>query len=472
MIGFKSFFMRTIIFQVLAILLLWGLLVAWVKYWYYPDMEKYFDNQQRIVAAGIANILDETGTDNIDYLGIIKTIEGMYIDSINNGMQDQIDYHPLFVVYDRENRMLYSSLTQGEPLRLPPSVLSGSVKYAGANWHLAGSWSEKRQYRVIVGESFNDRTTQFGNPAESTAVPLLGILAAIIVTLLFTAYFSLRPLRQIARTISDRQPGNLSPINVSEQYQEIRPVVMEVNKLMARIDAANQREKRFMADAAHELRTPIAAVLAQLHLLTQVSEQQERREIIGDMQQGLDRAASLSRQLINLAKLEAEDFPLKIEAVDIYAEIGKCIAQHVPYALEKDVELSLDGSEDVVVTTDRHALIAIFTNLLDNALKYAPPGSRIEAHIRSLAPLGCYITLRDNGPGVSEEHLPRLFERFYRVPGTQQTGSGLGLAIARNLADKIGAQLRVTEGLDDRGIGFIIDLPESYRPQTESEQRS
>ncbi|HEB0139798.1 TPA: HAMP domain-containing histidine kinase, partial [Serratia marcescens] len=222
----------------------------------------------------------------------------------------------------------------------------------------------------------------------------------------------------------------------------------------------------------HELRTPIAAVLAQLHLLTQVSEQQERREIIGDMQQGLDRAASLSRQLINLAKLEAEDFPLKIEAVDIYAEIGKCIAQHVPYALEKDVELSLDGSEDVVVTTDRHALIAIFTNLLDNALKYAPPGSRIEAHIRSLAPLGCYITLRDNGPGVSEEHLPRLFERFYRVPGTQQTGSGLGLAIARNLADKIGAQLRVTEGLDDRGIGFIIDLPESYRPQTESEQRS
>ena len=73
---------------------------------------------------------------------------------------------------------------------------------------------------------------------------------------------------------------------------------------------------------------------------------------------------------------------------------------------------------------------------------------------------------------MSEEHLPRLFERFYRVPGTQQTGSGLGLAIARNLADKIGAQLRVTEGLDDRGIGFIIDLPESYRPQTESEQRS
>ena len=468
MISFKSFFMRTIVFQVMAILLLWGVLIGWVKYFYYPDAEKYLDNQQRLVALGIANILDKTDIADPRYIDIIKDIEEMYIESIKNGAVEELDYRPLFLVYDRDNRLIYASPRQEQPLNLPPTVLTGTISYANVEWHIAGSWSDKQQFRVIVGESFDNRTTIFGNPAESTALPLLGILAAIIITLLFTAYFSLRPLRQIARTISDRQPGNLSPINVRAQYQEIRPVVVEVNKLMARIDAANQREKRFMADAAHELRTPIAAVLAQLHLLTQVGEQQERREIIADMQQGLDRAASLSRQLINLAKLEAEDFPLKIEAVDIYAEIGKCIAQHVPYALEKDVELSLDGSEDVVVSTDRHALIAIFTNLLDNALKYAPPGSRIEANIRSLAPLGCYITLRDNGPGVSEEHRSRLFERFYRVPGTQQTGSGLGLAIARNLADKIGAQLRVTEGLDDRGIGFIIDLPESYRPQTES----
>lgn len=468
MISFKSFFMRTIIFQVLAILLLWGALIGWVKYSYYPDAEKYLDNQQRIVARGIANILDKTDVTNRSYLEVIKDIEVMYIDSIKNGMQDEIDYRPLFVVYDSNNRMIYASPQQDKALFLPPSVLSGTISYANVKWHIAGSWSDKQKYRVIVGESFDNRTTIFGNPAESTAIPLLVILAAIIVTLLITAYFSLRPLRQIARTISDRKPGNLSPINVRAQYQEIRPVVLEINKLMTRIDAANQREKRFMADAAHELRTPIAAVLAQLHLLTQVADKTERQEIIGDMQQGLDRAASLSRQLIDLAKLESEDFPLKIEAVDIYAEISKCIAQHVPYAMEKNVELSLEGSENVVIDTDRHSLITIFTNLLENAIKYAPPGGRIEANIRSLCPLGCYITLRDNGPGVSREYQKRLFERFYRVPGVQQTGSGLGLAIAKNLADKIGAQLRITEGLDERGIGFVIDLPESYLIPTEN----
>ncbi|HGM7030950.1 TPA: ATP-binding protein [Serratia liquefaciens] len=468
MISFKSFFMRTIVFQVMAILVLWGILLGWVKYLYYPDAEKYLDNQQRIVAQGIANILDKTDITDENYTDIIKDIEVMYIDSIKNGMQDEIDYRPLFVVYDSSNRMIYASPQQDKALFLPPSVLSGTISYANVKWHIAGSWSDKQKYRVIVGESFDNRTTIFGNPAESTAIPLLVILAAIIVTLLITAYFSLRPLRQIARTISDRKPGNLSPINVRAQYQEIRPVVLEINKLMTRIDAANQREKRFMADAAHELRTPIAAVLAQLHLLTQVADKTERQEIIGDMQQGLDRAASLSRQLIDLAKLESEDFPLKIEAVDIYAEISKCIAQHVPYAMEKNVELSLEGSENVVIDTDRHSLITIFTNLLENAIKYAPHGGRIEANIRSLSPLGCYITLRDNGPGVSREYQKRLFERFYRVPGVQQTGSGLGLAIAKNLADKIGAQLRITEGLDERGIGFVIDLPESYLIPTES----
>ncbi|AEF47218.1 integral membrane sensor signal transduction histidine kinase [Serratia sp. AS12] len=462
MISFKSFFIRTIVFQVMAILVLWGILLGWVKYLYYPDAEKYLDNQQRLVARGIANILDKTDITGHNYVEIIKDIEIMYIDSIKNGMQDEIDYRPLFLVYDHNNQMIYASPPQEKPLSLPPSVLSGTISYANVKWHIAGSWSDKQRFRVIVGESFDNRTTIFGNPAESTAIPLLVVLAAIIVTLLITAYFSLRPLRQIARMISDRKPGNLSPISVREQYQEIRPVVLEINKLMTRIDAANQREKRFMADAAHELRTPIAAVLAQLHLLTQVADKTERQEIIEDMQQGLDRAASLSRQLIDLAKLESENFPLKIEAVDIHAEISKCLAQHVPYALEKNVELSLDGSENVVVETDRHSLIAIFTNLLDNAIKYAPAGGHIEANIRSLSPMGCYISLRDNGPGVNEEHCKRLFERFYRVPGTQQIGSGLGLAIAKNLADKIGAQLRITEGLDDRGIGFVIDLPENY----------
>ena len=164
MISFKSFFMRTIVFQVMAILVLWGILLGWVKYLYYPDAEKYLDNQQRIVAQGIANILDKTDITDENYTDIIKDIEVMYIDSIKNGMQDEIDYRPLFVVYDSSNRMIYASPQQDKALFLPPSVLSGTISYANVKWHIAGSWSDKQKYRVIVGESFDNRTTIFGNP--------------------------------------------------------------------------------------------------------------------------------------------------------------------------------------------------------------------------------------------------------------------------------------------------------------------
>lgn len=119
MISFKSFFMRTIVFQVMAILVLWGILLGWVKYLYYPDAEKYLDNQQRIVAQGIANILDKTDITDNNYTDIIKDIEVMYIDSIKNGMQDEIDYRPLFVVYDSSNRMIYASPQQDKALFLP-----------------------------------------------------------------------------------------------------------------------------------------------------------------------------------------------------------------------------------------------------------------------------------------------------------------------------------------------------------------
>lgn len=312
---------------------------------------------------------------------------------------------------------------------------------------------------MFIGESVEDRGHVIGNPVEGTFVPFLFILATVILAILITAYFSLRPLRQAAELISNRRPRNLTPINVSQQFKEIRPIFKELNQLMARIDTANIREKQFMADAAHELRTPIAAVIAQLHLLSLVDDQQEREEIIDDMKQSLDRAAALSHQLIDLARLECDDFPLKIETLDIYNVIGNAIAQRVPYAITKNIELSLNEGQSLTLKTDKQALLSIFNNLLDNAIKYCPKGSQVEITIENKYAEGVNVIVRDNGPGVAKEHINALFSRFYRVPGSNETGSGLGLSIALNLANKIQASLIVTEGINNKGIGFIIALP-------------
>ncbi|MEY0176540.1 sensor histidine kinase [Providencia rettgeri] len=331
--------------------------------------------------------------------------------------------------------------------------------YEGISQHFTSAWNDQKTFEVVIAESYSDRKSLLGNPAEGTAIPLAFILGIMLLAILITAYFSLRPLRQSAKLISSRQPGNLTPIETKEQYKEIRPIIAAINNLMSRVDAANQREKRFMADAAHELRTPIAAVIAQLHLLMQIDNPKEKGEIINDMQETLNRAASLSHQLIDLARLETEDFLLNKEQVDLPALISHLISSHIPYAINKDIDVELQSPKSFYILTDKLALSNIFTNLLENAIKYCPEKGKIKVILKDLTPFGGTISVQDNGRGIPEDSRQLIFSRFYRVPGTMETGSGLGLSIAQNLAHKIGAVIRVTDGLDNQGIGFIIDLP-------------
>ncbi|QAV21870.1 ATP-binding protein [Proteus hauseri] len=454
----RSFFIYTIVLQIISIIMLWGVWLAWIQFDYLADFEKIYNKQQEIIAQGFANTLEIVADQPEVVKEIAHNLQGMYIDAMLNGEDDDMPYLPWIIALDQNNNIIYTNRPE-LPIPRVLSLASERISVAGEKWILSYSWGEKHKIKVFIGESVEDRGHVIGNPIEGTFVPFLFILATVIFAILITAYFSLRPLRQAAELISNRKPRNLTPINVGQQFKEIRPIFKELNQLMERIDAANIREKQFMADAAHELRTPIAAVIAQLHLLSLVDNIQEREEIIEDMKQSLDRAAALSHQLIDLARLECDDFPLKVEKIDIYNVIGNAIAQRVPYALTKNIELSLNEGCSLEIETDKQALLSIFNNLIDNAIKYCPKGSQVEVTIENRWKNGINIILRDNGPGVAKEHIAALFSRFYRVPGTEETGSGLGLSIAQNLANKIHASIMVTQGLDNKGIGFIISLP-------------
>ncbi|MEQ4922994.1 ATP-binding protein [Proteus hauseri] len=454
----RSFFIYTIALQIISIIILWGVWLAWIQFDYLADFEKIYNKQQEIIAQGFADTLEIVADQPKVVKEIAHNLQGMYIDAMLNGEEDDLPYLPWVIALDKNDDIIYTNRPE-LPIPKVLSLASERISIAGEKWILSYSWGEKHKIKVFIGESVEDRGHVIGNPIEGTFVPFLFILASVILAILITAYFSLRPLRQAAELISNRKPRNLTPINVGQQFKEIRPVFKGLNQLMARIDAANIREKQFMADAAHELRTPIAAVIAQLHLLSLVENIAEREEIIDDMKQSLDRAAALSHQLIDLARLECDDFPIKIETIDIYNAIGNAIAQRVPYALTKDIELSLNEGNPLEIKTDKQALLSIFNNLIDNAIKYCPKGSQVEITIENRWQHGVSVILRDNGPGVAKEHIESLFSRFYRVPGTQETGSGLGLSIAQNLAKKIQASLTITQGLNNKGIGFIISLP-------------
>ncbi|WP_272574640.1 sensor histidine kinase [Providencia sp. PROV247] len=450
----KSFFIYTFGLQISSVIFLWLLLVGWLQFFYWPSIHDELNAQQNIVTQGFAKTLDVVA-DKPEYFNkIADNLQELYSSAMESG--DNISYRPFMVVRDKQGNVYYRN---SDKLHVPSLKSVSELAALHKDWHFTSAWNDQKTFEVVIAESYSDRKSLLGNPAEGTAIPLAFILGIMLLAILITAYFSLRPLRQSAKLISSRQPGNLTPIETKEQYKEIRPIIAAINNLMSRVDAANQREKRFMADAAHELRTPIAAVIAQLHLLMQIDNPKEKGEIINDMQETLNRAASLSHQLIDLTRLETEDFLLNKEQVDLPALISHLISSHIPYAINKDIDVELQSPKSFYILTDKLALSNIFTNLLENAIKYCPEKGKIKVILKDLTPFGGTISVQDNGRGIPEDNRQLIFSRFYRVPGTMETGSGLGLSIAQNLAHKIGAVIRVTDGLDNQGIGFIIDLP-------------
>ncbi|MEY0972367.1 sensor histidine kinase [Providencia huaxiensis] len=450
----KSFFIYTFGLQISSVIFLWLLLVGWLQFFYWPSIHDELNEQQSVITQGFAKTLDVVA-DKPEYFNkIADNLQELYSTAMESG--DDISYRPFMVVRDKQGNVYYRN---SDKLHVPSLKSVSELATLHKDWHFTSAWNDQETFEVVIAESYSDRKSLLGNPAEGTAIPLAFILGIMLLAILITAYFSLRPLRQSAKLISSRQPGNLTPIETKEQYKEIRPIIDAINSLMSRVDAANQREKRFMADAAHELRTPIAAVIAQLHLLMQIDNPKEKEEIINDMQETLNRAASLSHQLIDLARLETEDFLLNKELIDLPVLISHLISSHIPYAINKNIDVELQSPKSFYIITDKLALSNIFTNLIENAIKYCPEEGKIKVVLKDLTPFGGTISVQDNGRGIPEESRQLIFSRFYRVPGTMETGSGLGLSIAQNLAHKIGAVIRVTDGLDNQGIGFIIDLP-------------
>ncbi|WP_350914868.1 HAMP domain-containing sensor histidine kinase [Providencia huaxiensis] len=450
----KSFFIYTFGLQISSVIFLWLLLVCCLQFFYWPSIHDELNEQQSVITQGFAKTLDVVA-DKPEYFNkIADNLQELYSAAMESG--DDISYRPFMVVRDKQGNVYYRN---SDKLHIPSLKSVSELAALHKDWHFTSAWNDQETFEVVIAESYSDRKSLLGNPAEGTAIPLAFILGIMLLAILITAYFSLRPLRQSAKLISSRQPGNLTPIETKEQYKEIRPIIDAINNLMSRVDAANQREKRFMADAAHELRTPIAAVIAQLHLLMQIDNPKEKEEIINDMQETLNRAASLSHQLIDLARLETEDFLLNKELIDLPVLISHLISSHIPYAINKNIDVELQSPKSFYILTDKLALSNIFTNLIENAIKYCPEEGKIKVVLKDLTPFGGTISVQDNGRGIPEESRQLIFSRFYRVPGTMETGSGLGLSIAQNLAHKIGAVIRVTDGLDNQGIGFIIDLP-------------
>jgi two-component system OmpR family sensor kinase len=260
---------------------------------------------------------------------------------------------------------------------------------------------------------------------------------------------ALAPLDQLAEGVGSRTPAALEPLPVADAPEEALPLVRSLNDLLQRLRGALDAQRAFVADAAHGLRTPLAALNLQLQLVERASDAAERTAALSDLRAGLERATHLVQQLLTLARAEPDAMPaLPGEPVRLRDLVEEAIADHALVAEAKGVDLGATGAApEAVVAGDRAALRTLLANLVENAIRYTPAGGRVD-----VAAGKAWLEVVDNGPGIPPADRERVFDRFYRrSPGTQ--GSGLGLAIVKAIADRHSATVSLG---DTPGGGLTV----------------
>ena len=364
------------------------------------------------------------------------------------------------LVHAYEKKVAFQVWRHGELLLRSPSAPEtrmartegyGDVTVAGQRWRMLYTKGEHRGYEVIVGDREDVRAELVGHVVQQLFVPI-GITLPLLAGLVwFGVGRGLAPLARAEREIASRSPTQLEPVSVSQVPEEIRGLVGALNHLLARLQEAIDSERRFTAHAAHELRTPLAALKTQAQVALRTPEGPERERAIGQLVQGVDRASHLVEQLLTLARLDPETSGGLQTGLDLWALASEVVSELTPVALERGIDLGINQGEPTSIRGGPTALAILIRNLLDNAIRYSPPGTRVDVGItrEDGAPV---LTVTDQGPGIAPEERERVLDRFYRIAGTGGQGSGLGLSIVRRIAELHGASLAFEEGPEGSGL--------------------
>ena len=285
---------------------------------------------------------------------------------------------------------------------------------------------------------------------------LLILIAALIVR--FGVNRGLRPLQALQRAVAERSHKDLSPIDDAQVPGEVQPLVRSVNALLARLEEVLTVQSRFIADAAHQLKTPVAGLKAHIELLARNPEPAEREALVGRLEVGAERLSRLVSQLLALARNEPEAARMiDFRPVDLSALVLDTAANWVPQALKHGIDLGLEAGEaPVLVHGDASRLRELFDNLIDNAIRYSQPGGHVTVRVTA-APTPT-VDVSDDGPRIPPQEQQRVFERFHRLLGSGE-GSGLGLAIAQEIAHLHQARIHVQDDADGIGNRFSVVFP-------------
>ena len=311
---------------------------------------------------------------------------------------------------------------------------------------------------VQVAQDLAVRRNMAGNLALRTLGPIAVMMPILMLVVWWVVSGSLQPVARVRSQVASRQADDLSPVSDTGLPDEVRPLVQELNLLFGRVRTAFEAQQHFVADAAHELRTPLAALRLQAQSLDRADTPEARQVAVSRLTAGIDRATRLVEQLLILARQEAtaaEGTAAKTRPVDLADLARRTAADLAGVAAAKGVDLGLQQADPASVDGQPDALQILLRNLVDNAVKYTPGGGTVDISVLSGAGTVA-VQVEDSGPGIPPEERERVFDRFYRVAGSEAAGSGLGLAIIKAIAERHGAVL--TLGSSERLGGLMATV--------------
>jgi two-component system, OmpR family, sensor kinase len=332
-----------------------------------------------------------------------------------------------------------------------------------------GAWrvySMQRGNTVVqVAQPFSARREVAADMALKTMAPLLLLFPFLGALIWVTVGSGLSPVKRVAAEVQSRGAGTLSPIPDADLPQEIQPLTHALNDLLGRLDHALDAQRAFVADAAHELRSPLTALKLQIQLAERATDEAERKAAFAELKQGFERATHLVQQLLTMARHEpgagsGNAAPAR-QPVELAALARTVLAELAPAADARHIDIGLQADTPITVTGDPDALRVLLNNLIENAVRYTPEGGQIDIGVQA-DDGNASVTVQDSGPGIPEAELGRVFDRFYRVAGTRAPGSGLGLAIVRQIADAHDA--RVTLQNTGHGLRATATFPRTPKP--------
>jgi two-component system OmpR family sensor kinase len=352
-----------------------------------------------------------------------------------------------------------ASVEKGVVLRLPTTLADGwhMIEVSGKTFRVLVKTLGTGE-RIAVAQESGFRNEIARDGALRTVMPFLILVPVLLLIVTDLVRKMFRPVAKLSQEIDQRTEQELHPVEAINLPVEVRPFAVAINRLLARVDQSMESQRRFVADAAHELRSPLTALSLQAERLAQAEMSDVAKDRLTVLRKGIERGRSLLDQLLTLAKAQSatNSPPSPVSVLGVYRRV---LEDLMPLAQAKHIDIGLEDVEDVEIWASELDMFTVVKNLVDNAIRYTPEGGRVDLSVKLSVGM-VELRIRDNGPGIPLAERDRVFDPFYRTLGSQQIGSGLGLAIVQTIANRIGAQIRLefSDSLQQTGLTVLVNV--------------